>query len=207
MNTKVIVGVIFVCVKFAMGADLVKPTTSPSPSPTPSFSPSPSPSSLPSPSPSGTQVSVFEDELLKVRDPFKMFDVTSVKVTPKPPIEEFPVDSFRLIGVLTGPEHFRALVEAPNGKTFFISEKSRIGNRDGFVLKVSPASVWVREKIINVIGQEEILDTEIVLVPQSKLTEGVIIKQNDLKVGGLRGAGTLPGKPTGQLIPQAQKGG
>jgi hypothetical protein len=62
---------------------------------------------------------------------------------------------------LTGPARLKAMIVAPNGKTYFVSESQKIGTRDGVIRKITTKAVLVREKIVNVIGREETIDFEI----------------------------------------------
>jgi Tfp pilus assembly protein PilP len=53
------------------------------------------------------------------------------------------------------------MISAPNGKTYVVSERTKIGTRKGIVLKVQPDAILIREKVVNVLGQEENVDVEI----------------------------------------------
>jgi Tfp pilus assembly protein PilP len=110
----------------------------------------------------------FTPDLLKMRDPFKRPNFAVTVEGAKSDLESFPADKFELIGVMTGPKQLRAMVRAPNGKTYFIDHKSKIGMHGGTVKKISTQVILVREKIMNVIGQEEVVDTEIKMPPESK---------------------------------------
>jgi Tfp pilus assembly protein PilP len=105
--------------------------------------------------------SPITDDVLKVRDPFKRPVLTTSKGKPKGDLELFAVEQFKLVGVITGPMKIRAMVEAPNGKTYFVSEKQKIGQRNGVVKKITPLAVLVRETMVNVVGREEEIDFEI----------------------------------------------
>lgn len=98
------------------------------------------------------------EELLRLRDPFKRISLAEVPQAPKPPLERFPVDKFRLIGVLTGPERLRAMVVDPDGKNHIVSEKMKIGLRDGIIHRIYSDRIIVREKTKNILGQLENAD-------------------------------------------------
>ena len=110
----------------------------------------------------------FTPDLLKMRDPFKRPNFTAPVEGVKSDLESFPADKFELIGVMTGPKQLRAMVRAPNGKTYFIDHRSRLGMHNGVVKKITSQVIVVREKVMNVIGQEEVVDTEIKMPPETK---------------------------------------
>ncbi len=102
-------------------------------------------------------------ELLKARDPFKRVESALKREMRKAVLESYSLDAFTLVAILTGPVRMRAMVLAPDGKTYFIAEKMRMGTRGGVVRKITQDSVWVREKTMNVLGEEENADTEVLL--------------------------------------------
>ena len=103
---------------------------------------------------------------LKMRDPFRRFmpkkdrnELASVL----PDIEKFTVEQFRLIGVITGPKKHKALLSGPNGKIHILGESAKIGPRKGVIKKITGNSIWVEEKVINILGEEERIETTIEL--------------------------------------------
>jgi Tfp pilus assembly protein PilP len=102
-------------------------------------------------------------ELMQVRDPFKRPDLPKIRQTTQSELEKFATTDYKMLGVLTGPERLRAMVKSPEGKTIFVSENMRMGTRDGIVRKITTDSILVREKIVNVLGQEENIDTELTI--------------------------------------------
>ena len=101
--------------------------------------------------------------MLKVRDPFRRPDVVAENVGTLSPLERYPAADFQMIGVLTGPEKMRAMVLGPDKKTHFVAERMKIGQRHGIVRRITPDSILVRERIVNVFGEEESVDTELPL--------------------------------------------
>ncbi len=113
--------------------------------------------------------SLFGDggmDITKLRDPFKQPELKISKTEPKSDLENYKVDDFKMVAVVTGPYRVRAMVQSPDGKSHLVAQNSKIGQRGGKVLKVTADEVVVREKIVNVFGQEEDLDTEIKLQPE-----------------------------------------
>src|SRR5581483_1450303 len=82
--------------------------------------------------------------LLKIRDPFKSPIIEhKLAEKPKTDIEATPVDKLRLVGVYRSSDTLRAMLVTPEGKTFVVKEKSKIGPRGGIVRKITPDLVEV----------------------------------------------------------------
>lgn len=101
------------------------------------------------------------EDILKLRDPFKKpktLTRAGVKVSI---LESFPVEDFVMVGMLTGPQAIRAMLKAPNGKTYFVQLNDRVGTRQGVVRSIEENAVTVAERIMNVLGKEEVVLSEI----------------------------------------------
>ena len=104
------------------------------------------------------------EAVLKQRDPFKRPPIKMGVEGPKSELQAFPVEQFRLVGVMSGDSgRMKAMLEGPNKKTYFVQEKMFIGVRNGFIQRITDKAVIVREKIVNVLGQEEAVNSEILL--------------------------------------------
>jgi Tfp pilus assembly protein PilP len=103
------------------------------------------------------------EEMTNVRDPFKRPMTRNATGIAKTELEEIPVEKLKMIGVLTGLPRLRAMVQGPNGKTYFVSERTPVGVRQGVITRITPDTIVVREKIVNVLGKEESADFEIKL--------------------------------------------
>jgi Tfp pilus assembly protein PilP len=99
-------------------------------------------------------------DMLKLRDPFKRTIRALVK-SDVTDLEKYSIDQFRMLGMVTGPDRIKAALLAPDGKTHFVTERMKIGTRDGKITKITPNAVHVREHIVNVLGVEEPIETEI----------------------------------------------
>jgi Tfp pilus assembly protein PilP len=102
----------------------------------------------------------------KLRDPFKRPNLSSSDRS-KTDLELYPTEKFRVVGVTTGPAKTRAMVIAPNGRTYFVAENMKMGNRKGIVKQITPKFLIVREKVVNIFGQEETVNTELKLPSES----------------------------------------
>ena len=102
-----------------------------------------------------------ETDLLKIRDPFKRPEPEKKSEIAKTELEQVPVENLLLTGVLTGLPKIKAMVKVPNGKTYYIAENQKIGILQGYVKKITPTGVIVRQKIVNILGKEEGSDFEL----------------------------------------------
>ncbi|MGK5087778.1 pilus assembly protein PilP [Bdellovibrionota bacterium FG-2] len=115
-------------------------------------------------------------ELLKLRDPFKRPSALGAGgaggagegLKPTSALETLSIDQIKVVGIMTGPGAHRAMIQAADGRTFFVAENSKVGMRKGVVKKITADSVRIREKILNALGQEESVDTEIRLPAESR---------------------------------------
>lgn len=99
-------------------------------------------------------------DYLKFRDPFKQPETQKSSTEQLTDLEKYPVSEFKLTGVMTGPKKMRAMILAPDGKTHFVSEKMKIGNKNGIIAKITTKSLVVKEKLVNALGEEELIETE-----------------------------------------------
>lgn len=103
----------------------------------------------------------ISDEVLRSRDPFLRPAVIAGPNDNRSELEMFPLEQLRLVGIITGPNKMRAMLVAPNGKTYLVFENMKIGLRRGVVRKITSRAVFIREKIVNLLGKEEILDVQL----------------------------------------------
>ena len=85
------------------------------------------------------------------RDPFKPFikepkerEATISETTP--PIKRFPLDEYRIVGIVWVDNVPRAMVVDPEKNTYFLGRTDEIGNRNGVILEVSANGLLVTEK-------------------------------------------------------------
>lgn len=113
----------------------------------------------------------FVKNPLDLRDPFKRkinrrketikdkSQITGVYKNYDDNIENKPVESIRIVGVLIGPER-RAMAKLGASKeTYLIKEGMRIGANQAEVKAILPGGVILVEKIRNVYDQDEYLET------------------------------------------------
>ena len=107
-------------------------------------------------------------ETLSLRDPFKMPKMALARIAPKSELEQIPLESFRLVGVLTGPGRIRAILATPSNKTYIVTEKTKIGPRSGTITKITADQIDIREKQLNVLGHEEYSISHILMPEESR---------------------------------------
>jgi Tfp pilus assembly protein PilP len=115
------------------------------------------------------QDAIIPEDLLKMRDPFRKPDVIAKAAKPKNDLEQYPVHEFKLAGVVTGPGKMKAMLLAPNGKTYFVSENEKLGDKRGVIKKITPEMIQVQERLINLLGAEETTLSELHLPAETDL--------------------------------------
>ena len=84
--------------------------------------------------------------LSRIRRPIKASD------EPATPLQSYDLSQFRLAGVIVGKGASKALVIAPDGKSYILSEGVKIGKNNGVILTISSESVVVEEKYYDFSG-------------------------------------------------------
>jgi len=79
---------------------------------------------------------------------------------PETPLQRYDLSQFRLAGVIVGKGASKAMVIAPDGKSYILSEGVKIGKNSGVVITISSESVLVEEKYFDFSGNviENILE-------------------------------------------------
>lgn len=101
---------------------------------------------------------------LNLRDPFSrliMKGANKVADVQIPELERHDLQEFKLIGIITGPNKNRALVMGPDSKMHVVSESAVIGTRKGLITKIRPGGITVYEKVVNLLGQQEGIESKI----------------------------------------------
>ncbi len=107
--------------------------------------------------PEGKKEAVFNYMSEGRRDPF--VPLTSIKKPlmssdnePATPLQSYDVDQFRLIGVIVGKGQSKAMVVAPDGKSYVLAKGVKIGKNNGVVIKVNSDVILVEEKYYDFSG-------------------------------------------------------
>lgn len=87
------------------------------------------------------------------RDPFKPFirlvDIPAAGPAPVvvPPLQRYPLDQFRISGIVWMSGKPQAMVVDPEGNTYFLGDGDRIGNKEGEIVEVRENGLLVEETI------------------------------------------------------------
>lgn len=92
------------------------------------------------------------------RNPFaSLFDVKKpvepVREEPLTPLERFGLEQFRLLGAIVGIGEPRAMIAAPDGKSYVVTPGTRIGKNRGEVVKITSEGVFVEERYYDYTGE------------------------------------------------------
>ena len=90
------------------------------------------------------------------RDPFMPIIIKEEKKGPagaKTPLERFPVNEFKLAGIVWGGLGYHAMLEGPDGKGYFIRVGTKIGPNQGVVKKITQTTMIIEEKYKDPTGE------------------------------------------------------
>ena len=71
---------------------------------------------------------------------------------PATPLQSYDISQFRLAGVIVGKGASKAMVIAPDGKSYILSEGIKIGKNSGVVISITGDAVLVEEKYYDFSG-------------------------------------------------------
>ncbi len=90
------------------------------------------------------------------RDPFVPLTTIRKPISdssePMTPLQKYDLTQYRLMGVLIGKGEPRAMVMAPDGKSYILTNGLKIGKNEGVVIAISSQSVQVEEKYYDFSG-------------------------------------------------------
>lgn len=90
------------------------------------------------------------------RDPFMPIIIKEEKkglAGAKTPLERFPVNEFKLAGIVWGGLGYHAMLEGPDGKGYFIRVGTKIGPNQGIVKKITQTTMIIEEKYKDPTGE------------------------------------------------------
>ncbi len=106
------------------------------------------------------------------RDPFTPIIIKEEKkVGPgtKTPLERFPITEFKLSGIVWGGLGYRAVLEGPDGKGYFVRRGTIIGPNRGVVKEITQNSMIIEEKFKDPTGE---LNKKEIVIELRKPQEG-----------------------------------
>jgi type IV pilus assembly protein PilP len=84
--------------------------------------------------------------LSKIRSPFE------APAEPSTPLQTYDLTQFRLVGVIVGKGAPKAMVAAPDGKSYVLAKGVKIGKNNGVVTEISSNAILVKEKYYDFSG-------------------------------------------------------
>jgi len=106
------------------------------------------------------------------RDPFKSLLTLQEKkkdISLLPPIQQLELEQVKVTGiVMDEKEGPRAMIKAPNGRTFIVKKGTIIGKNEGEVIEVSLQGFRVVEKYVDFMGRETLKEVYIKARPERK---------------------------------------
>ena len=100
------------------------------------------------------------------RDPFESLLEVKKPVSPEgalTPLQKYDIGQLRLIGVIIGKGDPRAMVVAPDGKSYILRKGIKVGKNDGTVIGVTQDAVAVEERYIDFSGEVRTVVQKIML--------------------------------------------
>lgn len=107
------------------------------------------------------------------RDPFAPIisrEEQKAKAGEVPPLERYNVYDFKLAGVVWGGFGYSAMLESPEGKGYFVSVGSIVGQNKGVVKKITQQTMVVEEKFKNISGE---IERKEIVIELRKKQEGI----------------------------------
>ncbi|MBE0577410.1 MAG: pilus assembly protein PilP [Desulfuromonadales bacterium] len=90
------------------------------------------------------------------RDPFVPLSTIrrpiAVSAEPDTPLQSYDLDQFRLVGVIVGKGASKAMVIAPDGKSYVLAKGVKIGKNNGVVVGINSEVILVEEKYYDFSG-------------------------------------------------------
>ncbi|MBI3089091.1 MAG: pilus assembly protein PilP [Candidatus Tectomicrobia bacterium] len=82
-----------------------------------------------------------------------------------PPLQRFDLSNLTLVGIIRAAGENLAVVQAPNGRGYFVRAKMRVGRNQGVVKVIRPDSIVIVEQHKNPLGQPEPKEVTVKLRP------------------------------------------
>jgi type IV pilus assembly protein PilP len=107
------------------------------------------------------------------RDPFTPIIIKEEKKAQagtRPPLERYPINEFKLAGIVWGGLGYHAMLEGPDGKGYFIRVGTKIGPNQGVVKKITQNSMIIEEKYKDPAGE---MNRKEIIIELRKKQEGM----------------------------------
>jgi type IV pilus assembly protein PilP len=108
------------------------------------------------------------------RDPFAPIVTRESKLSGKssnlPPLERYAISEFKMTGILWGGFGYKAMLEGPDGKGYFVHVGTLIGPNRAKVKAISQDALVIEEKFKNYMGAD---DRREIIINLRKKQEGM----------------------------------
>ena len=99
------------------------------------------------------------------RDPFRSYEWEHMKrefasAQQSGPLEHYDLSQLDLVGVVWDVGRARALVQDPSGMSYVVAAGARMGKNEGLVTRIEDNLVVVRERYVDLYGNESTKDVE-----------------------------------------------
>jgi Tfp pilus assembly protein PilP len=99
------------------------------------------------------------------RDPFRSYEWEYMKrelasAQQTGPLEQYDLAQLELVGVVWDVGRARALVQDPSGMSYVVGAGARMGKNEGLVTRIDDNLVVVRERYVDLYGNESTKDVE-----------------------------------------------
>jgi type IV pilus assembly protein PilP len=99
------------------------------------------------------------------RDPFRSYEWEHMKrelasTQQSGPLEQYDLGQLEVVGVVWDVGRARALVQDPSGMSYVVAAGARMGKNEGLVMRIDDNLVVVRERYVDLYGNESTKDVE-----------------------------------------------
>jgi Tfp pilus assembly protein PilP len=99
------------------------------------------------------------------RDPFRSYEWDFMKreladSAEAGPLEQYDLSQLSVVGIVWNVGRARALVQDPTGMSYVVAQGARMGKNEGKVLKIDDNLMVVRERYVDLYGNESTQDVE-----------------------------------------------
>ena len=99
------------------------------------------------------------------RDPFRSYEWEYMKrelasAQQSGPLEQYDLAQLQLVGVIWDIGRARALVQDPSGMSYVVAAGARMGKNEGHIMRIDDNLVVVRERYVDLYGNESTKDVE-----------------------------------------------
>ena len=99
------------------------------------------------------------------RDPFRSYEWEYMKreladASESGPLQQYDLNQLAVVGIVWNVGRARALVKDPAGMSYVVAQGARMGKNEGLVLRIDDNLMVVRERYVDLYGNESTQDVE-----------------------------------------------